>query len=110
KGNWAKDPGRRLRNRAVTEVARMGASDALYGVIYTPEELGADTSPEGNVTVEQVPAQQTAPSQVASIQDAVATHQAMSTPPAEDAPGPEPVAEADRKSVAEGKRLGQPER
>src|SRR5690606_29238175 len=32
--------------------------------------------------------------QVASIQDAVATHQAMSTPPAEDAPGPEPVAEA----------------
>src|SRR5690606_37085167 len=94
KGNWAKYPGQMLRNRAITEVARMGASDALYGVIYTPEELGADTSPEGNVTVEQVPAQQTAPSQVASIQDAVATHQTMSTPPAEDAPGPEPVAEA----------------
>lgn len=42
KGNWRNYPGAMLRARAITEVARSGASDALYGVIYTPEELGAD--------------------------------------------------------------------
>lgn len=41
KGNWKNYPGAMLRARAITEVARSGASDALYGVIYTPEELGA---------------------------------------------------------------------
>jgi len=42
KGNWRNCPGAMLRARAITEVARSAASDALYGVIYTPEELGAD--------------------------------------------------------------------
>ena len=37
-----------MRNRAIMEVCRMGAGDALYGVIYTPEEVGGGT-------VEQVP-------------------------------------------------------
>ena len=37
-----------MRNRAITEVCRMGAGDALYGVIYTPEEIGGGS-------VEQVP-------------------------------------------------------
>lgn len=37
---WKKYPAAMLRSRAITEVARMGAADALHGVIYTPEELG----------------------------------------------------------------------
>lgn len=44
---WRQYPGAMLRSRAITEVARMGASDALYGVIYTPEELGATVDAEG---------------------------------------------------------------
>lgn len=39
KGNWATYPDQMLRARAITEVCRQGASDALMGVIYTPEEL-----------------------------------------------------------------------
>ena len=47
KGVWKSYPGAMLRSRAITEVARMGAPDALYGVIYTPEELGATVDAEG---------------------------------------------------------------
>lgn len=42
KGVWRQYPDQMLRNRAVTEVCRQGAGDALYSVIYTPEELGHD--------------------------------------------------------------------
>lgn len=44
---WKQYPGAMLRARAITEVARMGASDALFGVIYTPEELGAQVDADG---------------------------------------------------------------
>jgi hypothetical protein len=44
---WKAYPAAMLRSRAITEVARMGASDALYGVIYTPEELGAEVDKDG---------------------------------------------------------------
>jgi hypothetical protein len=44
---WKAYPAAMLRSRAITEVARMGASDAIYGVIYTPEELGADVDKDG---------------------------------------------------------------
>jgi hypothetical protein len=47
KGNWRTYPAAMLKARAITEVARMGASDALYGCIYTPEELGATVDEEG---------------------------------------------------------------
>ena len=40
KGNWKTYEAQMMRNRAVTEVARQGASDVLHGVIYDPEELG----------------------------------------------------------------------
>ncbi len=46
---WAKYPAAMLRARAITEVARAGASEALYGVVYTPEELGAEVDEEGAV-------------------------------------------------------------
>jgi len=41
KGVWKQYPAAMLRSRAITEVARAAASDALFGVVYTPEELGA---------------------------------------------------------------------
>ena len=47
KGVWKNYPGAMLRSRAITEVARMGASDALFGVVYTPEELGAEIDASG---------------------------------------------------------------
>lgn len=47
KGTWKSYPAAMLRSRAITEVARMGASEALLGVIYTPEELGAEVSIDG---------------------------------------------------------------
>lgn len=47
KNNWAKYPAAMLKARAITEVARAATPDALYGVIYTPEELGAVVNEEG---------------------------------------------------------------
>lgn len=52
KGTWKSYPGALLRARAITEVARMGASDALFGVIYTPEEVGADVAEDGTPVLE----------------------------------------------------------
>jgi hypothetical protein len=49
KDNWRNYPGQMLRSRAISEVCRMGATDALYGVSYTPEELGADVETNGQV-------------------------------------------------------------
>jgi hypothetical protein len=47
KNVWKNYPAAMLRARAITEVARMGASDALYGLVYTPEELGAEVDRSG---------------------------------------------------------------
>lgn len=47
KSVWKQYPSAMLRARVITEVCRMGAPDALYGVIYTPEELGANVDAGG---------------------------------------------------------------
>lgn len=39
KGPWSQYPQQMLRSRAITEVCRQGASECLYGAIYSPEEL-----------------------------------------------------------------------
>lgn len=54
KGPWQQYPGAMLRSRAITEAARMWASDALYGVIYTEEEISADDRAPRRVESEQV--------------------------------------------------------
>lgn len=46
RGPWQQYPRQMLRARAITEVCRQGASDALAGTVYTPEEL--ETSPMRN--------------------------------------------------------------
>ena len=53
RGPWSQYPAAMLRARAISEVARMAANDALMGVIYTEEEL-ADSTPVA-VSSEQVP-------------------------------------------------------
>jgi hypothetical protein len=82
KGVWKNYPGAMLRSRAITEVARMGAPDALYGVIYTPEELGADVNAEGE-PVEFV--EQTAP----ESERQKVTRQRKPVEPSEPEPEPE---------------------
>lgn len=43
KDQWKKQPGTMMRWRAITEVARLACSEALYGVTYVTEEI--DDSP-----------------------------------------------------------------
>jgi hypothetical protein len=40
---WKNYPAAMLQARAITEAARAAAQDVLYGLGYTPEELGADS-------------------------------------------------------------------
>lgn len=60
KGVWKSYPDAMLKARAITEVARDAASEALFGIIYTAEELGADEVDQdgayvgGSVTTVQV--------------------------------------------------------
>lgn len=47
RGPWTQYPPQMLRSRAITEVCRQGASDALAGTIYSPDEVesaGGDTN------------------------------------------------------------------
>lgn len=39
KDNYRKQPGTMLQWRAITAVARLACSEALYGVVYTPDEM-----------------------------------------------------------------------
>lgn len=48
KDNWRKYPTSMMKARAISAVIREGASDAMMGVIYTPEELGAVVDQDGN--------------------------------------------------------------
>lgn len=54
---WEKYPRPMVKARALTEVAREAAEDALLGIRYTPEELGAELDDTGEpvYTVTQVP-------------------------------------------------------
>lgn len=45
RGPWAQYPAQMLRSRALTEVCRQGASDALAGTTYTAEELENSAGP-----------------------------------------------------------------
>lgn len=50
---WSQYPDAMLKARAITEVARDACPESLFGVIYTPEELGAEVVLDGEG--EQVP-------------------------------------------------------
>lgn len=48
KDNWKKYPIAMLKARAITEVAREACPEALMGIAYTPDELGAVVDQDGN--------------------------------------------------------------
>lgn len=54
KGPWSQYPTQMLRARAITEVARQGASEALMGMIYSPEDFGATITDTGEVIKAEV--------------------------------------------------------
>jgi hypothetical protein len=57
KSNWKKYPASMLKSRAITQCARDACEEILFGLAYTPEELGAEVDEDG-VVVEDPPAAQ----------------------------------------------------
>lgn len=51
---WKNYPAAMLKARAITEVARDACEEALSGMHYTPEELGANVNAEGDVVDAEV--------------------------------------------------------
>lgn len=51
---WKKYPAAMLKARAITEVARDACEEALSGMHYTPEELGANVNADGEVVEAEV--------------------------------------------------------
>ncbi|MET8334424.1 hypothetical protein [Streptosporangium canum] len=70
KAVWKNYPEAMLKARATTEVAREACEEALCGMGYTPEELGAELNDDGSVVVTTVPMRVNQPGQ--TIRDAVA--------------------------------------
>lgn len=81
RGPWTQYPTQMLRARAITEVCRQGASDALMGLVYTPEELGARLDDAGAPVVD-------ARGRVIIDQPAQSAPRSQERPPAPAAPGP----------------------
>lgn len=65
--SWEKYPAAMLKHRAVTEVARDACEEVLFGLHYTPEELGAEVDEDG---VPVVVTQQPAPAEQQQVDDA----------------------------------------
>lgn len=96
KGPWSQYPTQMLRARAITEVARQGASEALMGMIYSPEDFGATITDTGEVieaeVVDEAPAKPAKPAPAAAKPAAA---------PSQPAPLDKPLTPA-QASVAKG--------
>ena len=57
KGVWKQYPAAMLKSRVITQCARDSCEEVLFGLHYTPEELGANVDEDG-VVVEDPPAAQ----------------------------------------------------
>lgn len=57
KGVWKSYPAAMLKARAISEVARDACQEALSGISYTPEELGATVTvdPDGEMVLDSTP-------------------------------------------------------
>lgn len=56
KDNWKQYPRAMNRNRAISEMARSIFPDAIAGISYTPEEMGAVVNEDGEVVQQVIPA------------------------------------------------------
>ena len=54
KNTWKNYPSAMLKSRAITQCARDACEEVLYGLHYTPEELGAEVDADGVVVAEVV--------------------------------------------------------
>lgn len=96
RGPWSQYPTQMLRARAITEVARQGASEALMGMIYSPEDFGATITESGEVIEAEV------------VDEIHATATSKPKPPSKPAAGPSQPAPLDKPltpaqaSVAKG--------
>lgn len=93
RGPWSQYPTQMLRARAITEVARQGASEALMGMIYSPEDFGATITDTGEVIEAEVIDDTPAPAKPAPAKPATA--------PSQPAPLDKPLTAA-QASVAKG--------
>jgi hypothetical protein len=101
KDNWRKYPEAMAKARAISEVIREGATDALNGLAYTPEELGARVNESGDYDPEDVGELLPEPAATPSAKPAArkqATNGTQGTrkpkPEPTSAPTPEPAAPA----------------
>ena len=56
KNVWKNYPASMLKSRAITQCARDACEEVLYGLHYTPEELGAEVDGDGEVVDDTKPA------------------------------------------------------
>lgn len=88
---WKSYPEAMLKARAITEVAREACEEALSGLSYTPEELGANVDADGNPGGEAAPVarvqSQTGASVRAAAQQVQAVVQEQPTPAAPEPSG-----------------------
>lgn len=99
RGPWSQYPTQMLRARAITEVARQGASEALMGMIYSPEDFGATITDTGEVIEAEVIDDTTAPAKPAPAKPKATSKPAAA--PAQPTPLDKPLTPA-QASVAKG--------
>lgn len=95
---WRQYPDAMLKARAITEVARDACEDVLFGLHYTPEELGAEVDAEGEpirVTAERVASPVTVPDpeELTEEEEALVAASGIKMPPPVRKPAPAPAAE-----------------
>ena len=93
RGPWSQYPTQMLRARAITEVARQGATEALMGMIYSPEDFGATITDTGEVIEAEIVTEAPAKPAPAAKKPAAA--------PSQPAPLDKPLTPA-QASVAKG--------
>lgn len=83
RGPWSQYPAQMLRARAITEVARQGASEVLMGMIYSPEDFNATITGIGEVIetpiANNTPAKPTAAPQNPAMQPTAAPQELPQT-------------------------------
>lgn len=99
RGPWSQYPTQMLRARAITEVARQGASEALMGMIYSPEDFGATITDTGEVIEAEIVDDTPTPAKPAPAQQKPASKPAAA--PAQPTPLDKPLTPA-QASVAKG--------
>lgn len=100
RGPWSQYPTQMLRARAITEVARQGASEALMGMIYSPEDFGATITDTGEVIEAEIVNEAPAPAKPAPAAKPKPTAKPAAAP-SQPAPLDKPLTPA-QASVAKG--------